>query len=33
MKDDFRNIYGENVKKTGTFHWFENLAENREPAV
>ena len=33
MKDDFRNIYGENVKKTGTFHWFENLAENREPVV
>ena len=32
MKDDFRTIYGDNVKKTGTFHWLENLAENRTPA-
>ncbi len=26
MKNDFRTIYGENVKKTGTFHWTEELS-------
>ena len=31
MRDDFRTIYGENVKKTGTFHWLEDFAENRVP--
>ncbi len=31
MKDDFRTIYGDDVKKTGTFHWTENLADNRMP--
>ena len=31
MRDDFKTIYGENVKKTGTFHWLENLAEDRVP--
>ena len=28
MKDDFRTIYGDNVKKTGSFHWLEELAED-----
>ena len=32
MKDDFRTIYGDEVIKTGTFHWLEDLAENRTPA-
>ena len=27
MKDDFATIYGEGVKKTGSFHWLEELAE------
>ena len=27
MKDDFLTIYGENVKKTGSFRWLEELAE------
>ena len=27
MKDDFRTIYGEEVSKTGTFHWLEDLAD------
>ena len=31
MRDDFRTIYGEEVKKTGTFHWLEDLAEERVP--
>ena len=31
MRDDFRTIYGDNVVKTGTFHWLEDLAENRVP--
>ena len=30
MKNDFRTIYGDQVKKTGSFHWLEELAENRE---
>ncbi|MBR5428262.1 MAG: hypothetical protein IK118_07930, partial [Clostridia bacterium] len=25
MRDDFKTIYGENVKKTGTFRWTEEL--------
>ena len=25
MKDDFKTIYGENVKKTGSFHWLKEL--------
>ena len=25
MKDDFRTIYGDHVKKTGSFHWLEEL--------
>ena len=32
MRDDFRTIYGGEVKKTGTFHWLEDLAEERVPA-
>ena len=27
MKNDFRTIYGDEVKKTGTFHWLEEFAE------
>ena len=30
MKNDFRTIYGEEVVKTGTFHWLEELAEEPE---
>ena len=33
MRDDFRTIYGDDVKKTGTFHWLEDLAEDRTPAA
>ena len=29
MKNDFRTIYGEDVVKTGEFHWAEELADNR----
>ena len=29
MKNDFRTIYGDNVVKTGSFHWNEELAEDR----
>ena len=32
MRDDFRTIYGDNVVKTGSFHWAEELAEDRVPA-
>ena len=32
MRDDFLTIYGEEVTKTGTFHWLEDLAEERVPA-
>ena len=32
MRDDFLTIYGEEVTKTGTFHWLEDLAEARVPA-
>jgi len=32
MRDDFLTIYGEEVTKTGTFHWLEDLAEDRLPA-
>ena len=35
MKDDFRTIYGDNVVKTGSFHWLEEFAdkENAAPAA
>ena len=29
MKNDFRTIYGDDVVKTGSFHWTEELAEDR----
>lgn len=29
MKNDFRTIYGDDVKKTGSFHWEEELADER----
>ncbi len=32
MRDDFLTIYGNEVTKTGTFHWLEDLAEDRVPA-
>ncbi|MBO5496898.1 MAG: hypothetical protein J5967_05790, partial [Oscillospiraceae bacterium] len=31
MKNDFRTIYGDDVKKTDSFHWAEELAEDRVP--
>ena len=33
MKDDFRTIYGDDVIKTGTFHWLEEFADREEPAA
>ncbi len=30
MKNDFRTIYGDQVKKTGSFHWLEELADDRD---
>ncbi|MBO6163745.1 MAG: DUF3574 domain-containing protein [Lachnospiraceae bacterium] len=36
MANDWKTIYGENVKKTGEFHWMEELSEERtaaEPAA
>jgi phosphoglycolate phosphatase-like HAD superfamily hydrolase len=32
MRDDWKTIYGEEVKKTGEFHWLEDYAEDRVPA-
>ena len=32
MKNDFRTIYGEDVKKTGSFRWLEDMAEERVPS-
>ena len=32
MKDDFRTIYGDDVVKTGSFHWMEEFADKEEPA-
>ena len=32
MKDDFRTIYGDDVVKTGTFHWLEEFADPVPPA-
>ena len=31
MRDDWRTIYGEEVKKTGEFHWLSDYAEDRAP--
>ena len=33
MKDDFRTIYGDDVKKTGTFNWMNEFAESGEAAA
>lgn len=32
MKDDFRTIYGDDVVKTGSFHWPEEFADPEVPA-
>ena len=32
MRDDWRTIYGENVKKTGEFHWLTDYADDRIPS-
>ena len=32
MRDDFRTIYGDDVVKTGTFRWAEEMAEDRVPS-
>ena len=32
MANDWKTIYGEEVVKTGEFHWLEDLAEDRVPA-
>ena len=31
MANDWKTIYGEEVRKTGEFHWLEELAEDRVP--
>ena len=31
MRDDFRTIYGDNVVKTGSFRWADEMAEERIP--
>ena len=31
MANDWKTIYGEDVVKTGEFHWLDELAENRVP--
>ena len=28
MRDDWKTIYGENVKRTGSFHWLEDYADD-----
>ena len=33
MRDDWKTIYGEDVVKTGSFHWMEELADDREAGV
>ena len=32
MANDWKTIYGEDVVKTGEFHWLDDLAEDRVPA-
>ena len=32
MRDDFRTIYGDNVVRTGSVHWLDDLAEDRAAA-
>ena len=31
MRDDWKTIYGEDVVKTGAFHWLEDFADDRIP--
>ena len=33
MKDDFRTIFGDDVKKTGSFRWLDEFADREEPAA
>ena len=33
MANDWKTIYGDDVKKTGEFHWMEDLAEDRVAAA
>ena len=33
MRDDFRTIYGEDVVKTGSFRWEEEMSEERDAGV
>ena len=33
MRDDWKTIYGENVVKTGQFHWLEDYADDKIPSV
>ena len=33
MKHDFRTIYGDDVVKTGSFHWLNEFADKEEPAA
>ena len=32
MRDDWKTIYGEDVKKTGEFHWLQDFADDKIPA-
>ena len=33
MRDNWKTIYGEDVVKTGEFHWLEDLADDRIPVA
>ena len=33
MRDDWKTIYGEDVVKTGAFHWLEDYADDQAPAA
>ena len=33
MRDDWKTIYGEDVKKTGEFHWLTDYADDRIPST
>lgn len=32
MRDDWKTIYGKNVRKTGSFHWLQTYADKDMPA-
>ena len=32
MRDDWKTIYGDDVKKTGEFHWLEDYADDKIPS-